>query len=637
MIRFLGYIVVFLTTFSLTYSESVTDTVGKRFPEVTVEGKKELTNQGFNYISSQLLDSKAIEKIRPIQISDALQYIAGVNIRDYGGLGSIKTISLRGLPSNQTLVLIDGLRINNSQTGIADISKIFVSSIGRIEVAKSSSSSLYGSNAMAGIVNLISKTELQDNYRFIASYDNFTNKILEAEITQNIDSIPFALKVRKTNSDGTYSFKVGEKSYERQNSQVDNLDLYLGTVFGWGDFTLKPKLIIRESQTGSPEPVLAGVQRASNAFLKESDLTAIVSANNYINDSTEFKIGAVYSYSDLQYKNENAIEFGANGLDNDFYNNAMQIRSEYNSKYKNLFYGFVADANINTLSGDMLQKTQNNIGRQDIGISGNMNYTKKSVVIEYSFFSSFRADYSSDFSSNYSPMLGASANVVEANLISKASLSTGYRLPSFNEMYYLNYGNQNLQPEKSITYNLGLDYEPPKFGSFGLNLFYTNTKDQIAAVPTGPITWQSQNIDKVNTKGIEFFANITPIKGLNLIYNYIYQEPLIKSDEAEEKILVPYTPQEIISALVSYDISSFQFGTSMQYKSYVFTTIDNDLGLIIDDYTLFDVFFSYKPEFYGGKLLLRLDMKNIFDEQYQLFLNYPMPGRNIRGTISYEI
>ncbi|TNE33568.1 TonB-dependent receptor [bacterium] len=637
MIRLLGYIVVFLTSFSLTYSESVTDTVGKKFPEVTVEGKKELTNQGFNYISSQLLDSKSIEKIRPIQIIDALQYIAGVNIRDYGGLGSIKTISLRGLPSNQTLVLIDGLRLNNSQTGIADVSKIFVSSIGRIEVAKSSSSSLYGSNAMAGIVNLISKTELQDKYKFTASYDSFTNKIFEAEVTQNIDSIPLALKMRKTNSDGTYSFKVGDERYERQNSQVDNLDLYLGTVFGWGDFTLKPKLIIRESQTGSPEPVLAGVQRASNAFLKESDLTAIVSANNYINDSTEFKIGAVYSYSDLQYKNENAIEFGANGLDNDFYNNGMQIRSEYNSKYKNLYYGFVADANINTLSGDMLQKTQNNIGRQDIGISGNMNYTKKSVVIEYSFFSSFRADYSSDFSSNYSPMLGASANVVEANLISKASLSTGYRLPSFNEMYYLNYGNQNLQPEKSITYNLGLDYEPPKFGRFGLNLFYTNTKDQIAAVPTGPITWQSQNIDKVNTKGIEFFANITPIKGLNLIYNYIYQEPLIKSVEAEEKILVPYTPQEIISALVSYDISSFQFGTSMQYKSYVFTTIDNDLGLIIDDFTLFDVFFSYKPELYGGKLLLRLDMKNIFDEQYQLFLNYPMPGRNIRGTISYEI
>ena len=627
---------MFLTAFGFVFSE--TDSVTKRFPEVTIEAKKELTNQGFNYISSQRIDCKTIARINPILVSDALQYAAGVNIRDYGGLSSIKTISLRGMPSNQTLILMDGLRVTNSQTGIADISKLFISSVDRIEVAKGGASSQYGSNAMAGVVNMISKTELFDEYRLTASYDNFTNRILEADITQNIDSVPFTLKLRKTDSDGNYSFRIGDKDYERQNSQVDNLDLYMGTVFGWGNFTVKPRVILRTSERGSPEPVIAGVQRASNAFLKEADMTAIVSADNYINDSTVFKIGAVYNYSDLQFKNEKAIEFGAGGLDNDFYNNALQIRTEFATKYKNLRYGFVADGTLTKLAGDMLQDVNKDIARNDIGLSANMNYTKKSVVIEYGFYSSFRADYSSDYSGNYSPMVGASARVMQANLTTKTSLSTGYRLPSFNEMYYLNYGNQNLRPERSITYNLGFDYDPPKFGKFGLNLFYTNTKDQIAAVPTGPITWQSQNIDKVNSQGIEFFSILTPIEGLNIVYNYIYQQPLIKSGvDATEKVLLPYTPEEIVSALATYDFSDIQIGASVQYKSYIFTTIDNDMGLIIADYTLLDVFASYKLELLSGSLLLRLDVKNLLGEQYQVFLNYPMPGRNIRGTFSYEI
>lgn len=637
MIKYVGYIVIFWTCVQLSFSQTVSDSVSKKFPEITVEGKSELSNQGFNYISNQLLDSKTIAKINPIQVSDALQYIAGVNIRDYGGLSSIQTVSLRGLPSNQTLILLDGLRINNSQTGLADISNLFISNIDRMEVAKGSNSSQFGSNAIAGVVNIISKTELMDNYKFVASYDNFTNKMFEVDLTQNIDSIPFALKVRKIISDGTYTFNLDGKDYKRANSQVDNLDAMLGTVLDIFGFTVKPKVMFRSSKRGSPEPVIGGLQRPSSAYLKEANAIAMFTANKNLDDNKELKLGAIYNYSDLQYKNSQAIEFGKDGLDNDFYNSSLQLRADYTSEYKNLSYGFSADAFANKLNGDMLQEVDGNIARNNIGLSGNMDYTKKSVVIEYSFYSSFRADYSTDFSANYSPMIGVSANVVQAHLITKAAMTTGYRLPSFNEMYYLNYGNQDLKPEKSITYNIGMDYSPPNFGLLGVNLFYTKTKDQISAIPTGPITWQSQNIDKVNTKGVEFVVSLSPINNLDIKYNYIYQQALIERGYGEDKLLLPYTPEEIISGLVSYKLEDYLLGASFQYKSYVFTTIDNDLGLLLDSYALFDVFASYSPELYGGKLLLRLDIRNILDKQYQIFINYPMPGRNIRGTISYEI
>ncbi len=638
MIRLLIYITAFLLIADCLFAA---DTNSVDMEEVVVEEKSEPSNKGFNYLSRQSLSEKELKQINPVQVSDALQYISGINIRNYGGLSSVQTVSLRGMPSNQTLVLFDGMNITNSQTGLTDVSKLFISSVDKIEVAKGASSSLYGSNAMAGVVNLTTGNTLDNSYGILLSYDAFTNRIVEVDLTQNIDSIPFTLKLRKTDSEGTYNFTSDGEDYERNNSAVNNTDLYFGSIFSAGGFTIKPRLIARQSERGSPEPVLGGVQRTSDAFLKESDVLALVTATNYIDDSTNVKLGLSYNYSDLQFRNPNAIEFGADGIDNDYYNNSMQFRGEFNKWIGRWFYSIVADGTFAQLDGDMLQEDgepNSTVKRGNGSLAANLSYTKQSVVIEYSYFGSLRADFSTDFAANYAPMVGISANVMQANFLSKFSISGGYRLPSFNEMYYLNYGNQDLKPENSMSYNLGFEYSPPSVGNFGVNLFYTFTNDQIAAVPTGPITWQSQNIDKVHSRGVEVTALFRPLKGVALRYNYVYQLPtneVLSSEEAN--ILLPYTPEEIVSAMLTYEHESLLTGLSTQYKSYVFTTLDNDANLILDNFLLLDFFVSYRPKLFGGNLELRADLENITDEQYQLFMNYPMPGRNIRATIRYEL
>lgn len=637
MIKILSYITVVLI--GLNFARAA-DTNSVDIQEVVVEEKSEPSNNGFNYLSNQSLSEKYLKQINPVQVSDALQYISGVNIRDYGGLSSVQTVSLRGLPSNQTLVLFDGMNITNSQTGLTDVSKLFISSVDKIEVAKGASSSLYGSNAIAGVVNLNTGNTMNNNYGMMLSYDAFTNRIAELDLTQNIDSVPFTLKLRKTDSEGTYGFRLNGEEFERNNSAVDNTDLYLGSIFTASGFVIKPRLIARQSERGAPEPVIGGVQRESDAFLKESDLLALVTAANYIDDSTNIKLGLSYNYSDLQFRNPNAIEFGANGIDNDYYNNSTQFRAQFNKWIGKWYYSIVADGTYAQLNGDMLQEVgdDNIVTRGNGSLAANLSYTKQSVVIEYSYFGSMRADFSTDFAANYAPMVGISANVMEANFLSKFSISGGYRLPSFNEMYYLNYGNQDLKPEKALSYNLGFEYSPPAIGSFGVNLFYTFTNDQIAAVPTGPITWQSQNIDKVESRGIELTALFRLMDNLAIRYNYIFQLPTNETlSTDEESILLPYTPEEVISAMLTYEHESLLTGLSTQYKSYVFTTIDNDMNLFLDNFFLIDFFVSYRPELFGGDLELRADIENITDQQYQLFLNFPMPGRNIRATIRYEI
>lgn len=637
MIRFLSYITVVLIGLNFAYAA---DTNSVDMQEVIVEEKSEPSNNGFNYLSNQSLSEQDLEQINPVQVSDALQHISGVNIRDYGGLSSVQTVSLRGLPSNQTLVLFDGMNITNSQTGLTDVSKLFISSVDKIEVAKGASSSLYGSNAIAGVVNLNTGNTMVNNYGIMLSYDSFTNRIAELDLTHNIDSVPFTLKLRKTDSEGTYGFRLNGQEFERNNSAVDNTDLYLGSIFTAGGFVIKPRLIARQSERGAPEPVIGEVQRESDAFLKESDLLALVTATNYIDDSTNIKLGLSYNYSDLQFRNPDAIEFGANGIDNDYYNNSAQFRAQFNKWIGKWYYSIVADGTFAQLNGDMLQEVgdDNIVTRGNGSLAANLSYTKQSVVIEYSYFGSMRADFSTDFTANIAPMVGISANVMEANFLSKFSISGGYRLPSFNEMYYLNYGNQDLKPEKALSYNLGFEYSPPAIGSFGVNLFYSFTNDQIAAVPTGPITWQSQNIDKVDSRGIELTALFRLMDNLSIRYNYIYQLPTNETlSNDEESILLPYTPEEVISAMLTYEHKSLLTGLSTQYKSYVFTTIDNDLNLILDNFLLLDFFVSYRPELFGGDLELRADLENITDQQYQLFLNFPMPGRNIRATIRYEL
>jgi outer membrane receptor protein involved in Fe transport len=142
----------------------------------------------------------------------------------------------------------------------------------------------------------------------------------------------------------------------------------------------------------------------------------------------------------------------------------------------------------------------------------------------------------------------------------------------------------------------------------------------------------------VQSRGVEVTALFRPLKGVALRYNYVYQLPtneVLSSEEA--KILLPYTPEEIVSAMLTYEHESLLTGLSTQYKSYVFTTLDNDANLILDNFLLLDFFVSYRPELFGGNLELRADLENTTNEQYQLFINYPMPGRNIRATIRYEL
>ena len=135
-------------------SKNFSDSVLKKFPDVIVTSDREPENKTLKYFSVSFIDNKQFQMINPAQISEILSLATGIYIRNYGGLGGMKTISLLGGTPSQTNIMLDGIPLNSIQNGMLDLSVVPSSLINSIEVSRGGASALFGGNSITGSVNL---------------------------------------------------------------------------------------------------------------------------------------------------------------------------------------------------------------------------------------------------------------------------------------------------------------------------------------------------------------------------------------------------------------------------------------------------------------------------------------------------
>jgi outer membrane cobalamin receptor len=258
---------------------------------------------------------------------------------------------------------------------------------------------------------------------------------------------------------------------------------------------------------------------------------------------------------------------------------------------------------------------------------------------ELNYNAAMRYDYIEDMSA-VSPMLGVSYDIEAISLETKFSYSYNFRPPSFNEMYYMNFGNMDLKPERSNSYNLGFAFTPFENISIESNLFFINTKDQIVAVPKSPITWSAQNLGRVETKGVEFNTTFIPFEWVKLDLAYTLQSAIDKTQDGVSynfnKQLV-YSPEEMLNMLLAFEKFNTLLTLEGEYISHRFTTAENTTDNMLGRYFLANVGLKYTYEIGKNTISIRFDLKNLFDnKEYQIIKNYPMPGRYWNLKISYD-
>ena len=636
----LKYIIVFIATFcfqSLAFAKE--DTLSTALPDIRVTADRILSEQSLKYNSYNIITKSEIERKNPWQTFEMLNSVPGIFINDYGGLGGLKTISMRGTSSSQSILMIDGIRISSSQSAIADLSIIPVTIFDEMEVVRGGSSAIYGGNSIGGVVNMMTSDFEKNIFNLSLNAGSFNEYFISGKAAYGTGRLNQTISAEYKISEGEYPFTSNEnnKKYYRINSDYKIYSasyLVRLDISGW---KIASRLIMNYSDRKIPGPFIentAAIDKMNSPELTDISSLFFGTVTKKFNDYSSIYLGIsdklnLYNYSDKTFYGE-----GYAGFNSIFKNQDIMLNIKYNSSLSIFIYSLGFETGYSNLEGNQLDYSLNDkIDRFLLAVSGKVESEvnlKSLCDVDYSV--GLRYDNYSDAGNALSAFAGLLLDFSFIPLQFKGQISNNFRPPSFNEMYYLNFGNKDLKPEKSLSLNLGLNYFPLENVSFQLDGFYMNTDDRIVSVPKSQVSWSAENISEVNSKGFELSSNINFLKKIvSMNFAYTFQEVRNASvDDNNYGKLIVYMPQEIFSSTLILNYSDFSIGTNLRYSGHYFSLPDNSYESLMKGYTLLDIFMSYKLKLKFYELNIRAECKNLLDEQYAIIKNYPMPGRFFR-------
>ena len=608
------------------------DTTVVRSKQLQIIGQKSNDTPVPTFKAKTVLSRSQIRNFSENDISNALQSAPGVYIKSYGGLGGLKTVSVRGTTSQQTLVMIDGMRISSAQSGMTDLGSISPAITDRVEIARGGASAAFGGNAIGGAINIRTSEISANALRFRSSLGAFGERTVSAEVERDFGVSGLLASFDYRHSDGDYSFAINNfgtlEKRRRDNSVYDNYTAFVKYSSGlWGG-RFGTNLLAGASDRGVPGAVVQGHIENTTARMQDKEITSISKWNGMWRN-VDFGIGSVLKISNSIYNSREGF-----GLASDFTNRQAQLHGSAGFGWGGVVVRLVAAGEFADLRGDMLPKTVGDyINRALFTPAADVKYSSSliwgfSTTIE----GGVRLSAYSDNSPEWSPMAGFVLTHSSLPAVLRAEYSSNFRPPSFNEMYYLNYGTSDLRPERSHTINLGLACELFRGIVAELDAYRIDTKDQIVSVQKSIMLTSAKNLDNTETRGVELAVRGNLVDSIAVLsLSYTRQEALDKSDRSETygKQLV-YCPEEIISACISGEYGRFAYGVQAFHASHRFATPDNDYYSMMPSYSLADAFVAWNQSFFGAKIQFKFEINNIFNENYSVILNYPMPLRSWR-------
>ncbi len=598
---------------------------------IIVEGSKSEKSEMISTNTTFLFLNKDLKNIYQSsnQLSEVLKFIPGLSIQSNGGLSGIKTISILGTNSSQSNLLLDGISLNSTQNSVIDLSTMPISIFDSFEMSNNN-----GKNGIGGNINLVtSNTNNLGNLSL--SYGSFQEFSFKCKFNYHLESTKFSSCVEYLNSEGNYPFEYNNfgklETINRSNSFLNSLFITnrTNTILNENS-DLTSFIMIGLQNRGVPGAVLQGKIENSNAYFEEKSFLSYLKYNSLIAIDLSLTNTTGIKFNFSRYNDKDNILLGTNGLNNLFNNrDFFNILNVKNKIYK-------ADGNLNfelrysDLNGDMLQKeTSNFVNRLFSSIHYNVQYQTKDSLNIFSF--GLKSLLSNSIKPYYLPNL--SYSYILGNLNLSIFYSNNLRLPSFNEMYYLNYGNVNLKPEFSNNYSFTGNYSISEF-DFTFKLYLNNISDQIVAYPKTPVSWSAKNLSNVKTDGL-FFDLRYSIKELSILFNYTLQQSFDNDlNSLTYKKLIPYIPQEMVNLFINYTfLENYSTSIDMQYRSFAFSSYDNEILSLIPNYLLLNIFTAYNFKLYENEMKIKFDIYNITDKKYEVLLNYPMQGRSIKISV----
>lgn len=644
---------------------------------VTISGNATVS-ENRSQTPTQVLTLERLEQQGTLQLSEAVRRMAGVTLKDYGGVGGVKTVSARGLGSQFSTLTIDGIAVSDAQNGQVDLGRYMVGNSAYISLTIGQYDNVLQSArayASGSVINMETQTPTfawDKKYNLSAGIEggSFGHFAPSLRYEQKIgDKLSLSFWGQHLHNDGDYPFTLyftnnrsdsSSREY-RKNSEVTltAADLNLFYLIN-GNSTLHTKVHYTKGYHALPGPVIYYNSHASE-HSKESVLFV---QSRYRYTTKKFRIQLL---AKLQRSNDIYEDTAANNISGYLCNEYMQQEKYLSAAIaytpiSGLTISYSGDGAINNLESNLRhnslvdRRTLLNVFAMKyqyrwLTINGNILHTMIDDLAQSPNITDAEPTQQQRHYSQTSPYMGITFKPwFKAPFRIRYFFKENYRVPNFNELYYFAIP-RDLKPEKAHQHNIGItwnkEYQTSKGHTGGLTLiadgFRNKVYNKIIAIPTqNMFLWSMMNLGEVHIQGIDIKSDLThrwhnSTLGLSATYSYQHAVDRTDPDNKTYNNQIPYTPRHSGSFSIYWETPylNVSYTAVCVGKRYYLqqNTSDSELPPYHDHAISIDRSFDLPI----GTMKIQAQVLNLFDVQYEIVHNYPMMGRHFRIKLTYTL
>lgn len=662
-------VAIFVTTSSLCFSQSK-DTIKERqiFPvSVYKKNFKEI-------LPAQTLSGEELQKLNSHSVADALRYFSGIQIKDYGGIGGLKTINIRSMGSQHVGVFYDGIQLGNAQNGLVDLGRFSLDDMEAISLYNGQKSDIFQPArdfGSSGSIYLQPKVPSFKNKRKTNLTLRLKNSSIELfnpsfRLEQKIsEAVSASFSSEFMQSNGVYKYRYykkypdGEIANDTIAKRFDSdikakrFETALYGTLNNGSWNVRGYGYI--SDRGIPAPVVNNGfgekgqrMRDENYFVQANFVKKI-----FPKLETQFKAKFAYDYTRFMdtVKSSRVLR-----VDNSYIQREVYLSSSnLYSITPNWDLSANADFQYNNL--DAYGKGIYNFSfpvRYTSLLALATTYQSKRLKFLGSVLGTFvtedvEMNTKSPDKNEWTPAVFLSYQLSK-DFTLRAFYKNMFRMPTFNDLYYTIIGNTALKPEYAKQYNFGFTYQKfynhSIFKGFYAKMdgYFNKVKDKIIAAANGSMfRWTMINLGQVEILGtdvnVQAEMDLGKVK-LKPLLSYTYQSARDFTDRSESYFghQIPYTPWHSGTFSLMSDYKDWSFNYSFVYVGERYDVNQNNIAVnYVQPWYTHDLSVQKKINWKDHQFKVSLEANNILNQYYDVVLNYPMPGRNFKLILSFNL
>ncbi len=639
------------------YVSAQTDTTTHQIDEVqVVDSRKHHTLTSTAPL--HVMDHGEMLRMGVTDMADALHRLPGITLRDYGGAGGMKTVSVRGFGAKHTGVSYDGVMLSECQSGEIDLSRYSLDNVGSLSLVIGDNDDIFIPARQAttpASINIQTMSLPTDDVRphlttqlkfgsfgYVSPFLKYEQNMNERFALSAVGEYTYA------ENDYPYTIKNGIETIEdrRKNSRMNSGHGELN--FLW---TISPsdrltgKVYYYDNDRQLPGQVFY-YSNTSRETLRDRNLFGQLMYQKRLSERLSLKLNGKFNWSASLYDDGMVASqiLDANYWQREYYTSACLLylpsdewAFDYSVDYAHNNLNSTLDTDVRPYRNTLLQSATAKYRTRRLTVMGRLLYSL--------YLNGAKQGASAEDMRRLSPSLSLSYLLLP-NLHVRASYKEIFRAPTFNENYFFHYGSKDLHPERTEQLNVGVTWT----GDFGrtslqttLDGYYNIVKDMIVAVPFNMFVWNCVNVGKVRVLGLDFTLNashqLAKRQTLTLSGYYSYQRAQNRADETSPYYnnQIAYTPEHSGSAALAWENPWVNISTHLTTVSERWTTNAHIEGTRVKGY--YELGASAYRRFHVGRSMmeLRLDLKNLTDKQYEIVGSYPMPGRSYQISLNYKL